>query len=137
MQRANINDRGSIERIYPRAVFEREAQANTRAKASVLYGVRIHSTPDESGAFQLIRASHHVGEDERQAASLFICPFAQEPPFAERGNDYGAVEPRPATGVGVHGDYDAFIDKIIETARTARLDAAPGRDDARLQGLRQ
>jgi hypothetical protein len=136
MKAANINDRASIERIYPRAVFEREAQANTRAKASVLYGVRIHSMPDESGAFQLIRASHHVGEDERQSGSVFLCPFAQETPFVERGNDYGAVTQRRDAGV-VRGDYDGFVDKIIETARSVRLDETPGRGDMRLQGLRQ
>jgi hypothetical protein len=136
MKAANINDRASIEQIYPRAVFEREAQANTRAKASVIYGVRIHSMPDESGAFQLIRASHHVGEDERQSGSVFLCPFAQEVAYVEQGNDDGAVEPRRDAGI-VRGDYDAFVDKIIDTARTARLDEAPGRGDMRLQGLRQ
>lgn len=120
MQCANANDRATIERIYPPAVFAREAQANTRAKASVLYGVRIQSAPDTTGDFQLVRASHHVGEDESAANSLFLCPFAQA---TERG--------------GAAGDYDAFIDRIIAAARTARFDRSPGRDDARLQGLRQ
>lgn len=137
MQRANIHDRESIERIYPRAVFEREAQNNTRAKATVLYGVRIHSVPDGGGAFQLTRASHHVGEDESAANSLFLCPFAHETAFAERRDDYGAVDERQNALAGVRGDYDAFIDKIIATARTARFDRAPGRGDVRLRGLRQ
>ncbi len=41
LPRANLHDRSSIERIYPRAVFERDANANARAKASVLSGVHI------------------------------------------------------------------------------------------------
>jgi hypothetical protein len=137
MQRANIHDRSSIEQIYPHAVYESESQANTRAKVSVLNGVRITSAADSSGAFNLTRASHHVGEQEQAHDSVFLCPFALETSFAARRDAYGAYAERQNARAGVRGEYEAFIDKIIATARTARLERPTGRGDARLRGPRQ
>lgn len=133
MQPANVNDRASVERIYPRAVFERDANANMRAKASVLCGVHITSTPDASGAFELARAARHAGEQDSGDAAIFLCPFAQE---TGHGRDYPATATPPA-GDGERAPYDAFIDKIIATARHAQLPPATGRGDVRLKGLRQ
>src|SRR5579864_7237156 len=113
MQRANINDRGSIERIYPRAVFAREANANMRAKASVLSGVQIGSAPDASGHFELTRASRHAGEEPLQGGAIFLCPFAQR---TARGADYPATA-APPSGAQPRDAYDAFIDEIMATAR--------------------
>jgi hypothetical protein len=125
MQRANINDRGSIERIYPRAVFLREANANMRAKASVLTGVQIASSPDAKGDFELTRASRHAGEQASPGGAIFLCPFGQSV----------TVE---APSSAVAGDpYDAFIDQVIATAREAKFPEPTGRDDVRLRGLRQ
>jgi hypothetical protein len=136
MERANIHDRGCIERIYPRAVFEQEALSNTRGKASVLHGVRIYSAPDGSGAFDLARAAHQVGEDERSTNSVFLCPFAHQRTALDAGGRGGNADRLNALA-GVRDDYDAFIDKIIATARRVRFDPAPGRGDPRLRGLRQ
>jgi hypothetical protein len=136
MQRANIRDRGSIERIYPRAVFENEANANVRAKASVLNGVTISSAVDGGGGFDLARASRHVGEQEAESGAIFICPFAQKKGAAAFAGD----DPRRGDGGGARqpaDPYAEFIDKVIAAAQEARIDPSPGPGDSRLRGLRQ
>jgi hypothetical protein len=133
MHRADINDRESIERIYPRAVFAREANANMRAKASVLSGVQIASAPDGQGHFELTRASRHAGEDRSSAGAIFLCPFAQR-------SGHGADDPAaaaPPSGERPRDAYDAFIDEVIAKARGARFPEPTGRHDPRLRGLRQ
>ncbi len=133
MRRANIHDRGTIESIYPRAVFQQEANANARAKASVLSGVRITSAPDAEGAFDLARASRHTGEAEASDGAIFLSPIAQD---TAHGAEYPvAADSHEATGGG--DPYSAFIDKIIATARDAPIAPSPGRGDVRLRGLRQ
>lgn len=118
MQRANINDRDSIERVYPRAIFDNEVNANMRAQASVLSGVSILSQPDAAGAFDLARTSRHVGEQaDAGGGTVFLCPFASAP--------------------GDRDAYEVFVDRIIATARATHIDPTPGPGDARLRGLRQ
>ncbi len=134
--RANLRDRASIERIYPRAVFERDANANARAKASVLSGVHISSAPDESCEFDLTRASRHVGEADTPGGAIFLCPFAQARDGG-RGDEYPAAAGSSAAQGPKRSAYDLFIDRIIETARDARFDPSPGPGDARLRGARQ
>jgi hypothetical protein len=124
MQRPNVNDRGTVERIYPRAVFQQEANANMRGNASVLSGVRIVSAADESGAFDLVRASRHAGESDSSDGAIFLPPAA---PGAAPGS------PAPAWDDA----YARFIDKIIATAARAEFAPSPGPGDARLRGLRQ
>lgn len=124
MQRPNINDRGTVERIYPRAVFQQEANANARGNASVLSGVRIVSAADESGAFDLVRASRHAGESDPSDGAIFLPPAV---PGAAPGS------PAPAWDDA----YRRFIDKIIATAARAAFAPSPGPGDARLRGLRQ
>jgi hypothetical protein len=114
--RANIRDRAGLERFYPRADFETEAQANRRGDAAVLKGLRIDSMPDENGAFDVVRAARQIGEADNPANSLFLCPYAQ----GDRALDYGG-----------------FLDKIIAAAESAQLDRSPGPGDARLRGPRQ
>ena len=130
MRRANIRDRASIERIYPRAVFDAEGKANLRAMASVLNGVSIASAIAEDGAFDLVRASRHVGEQDSEGGAIFLCPFAQKQPAGAGKGDEGASPPPD-------DPYAVFIDKIIATARDAPLDPSPGPGDARLRGARQ
>jgi hypothetical protein len=117
MSNANINDRASIERIYPRAVFLRESNANMRAKASMLRGLRILVGPDGAGRFELVRALHRAGEPE-SGADVFLCPVATAPSEA-------AADP-----------YDAFLDRVIATARAAQRSYDAGRGEARRKGLR-
>jgi hypothetical protein len=127
MSHANINDPASIERIYPRAVFMREANANIRAKTSVLHGLRILSPPDAAGDFELVRAARHAGESDQGAGAVFLCPFA-------RAASDSAV---PAAATREADPYDDFIARVLDTARTAHLPEPTGRGDPRLKGLRQ
>lgn len=124
MQRPNINRRDTVERIYPAAVFRQEANANARANASVLSGVRIASAADETGAFDLVRASRHAGESDPSDGAIFLSPVAQE---AKPGS--AAPEWEDA--------YARFIDEIIAAAASAEFAPSPGPGDARLRGLRQ
>jgi hypothetical protein len=117
MSNANINDRGTIERIYPRAVFLRESTANRRAKASVLHGVRILAGADAAGRFELVRAARRAGEPETGSGGVFLCPLA--------------------ASVGETADpYDAFLDRVIATARAVQPADATARDDPRRHGAR-
>lgn len=126
MARANINDRGSIERVYPADAFAVDAADNDKQPGNqLLHGVRIVSAPDAQGAFELERASRQVGE---AGGALFLAPFRRS-----MGHDFASRAPDPAAG------YDAFIEEIIAAAPCFgfREEASPGQGDARLQGLRQ
>ena len=122
---ANINDRGSIARIYPPDAFARDAAGNDRQPIEILNGVRIASAPDADGNFALERASHHAGEAPN---ALFLATFHRRT-AGERGGD----GPDPRRG------YEAFIDEIIDAAQRHgyRADESPGPDDPRLRGARQ
>jgi hypothetical protein len=120
MSNANINDRGTIERIYPRAVFLHESNANARAKASVLHGVRILAGADAAGRFELVRAARRAGEPETGSSGVFLCPLAAASPQAG-----GPADP-----------YDAFLDRVIATARAAQHPDAAARDDPQRKGSR-
>ena len=117
MSNANINDRGTLERIYPRAVFLRESTSNARAKASVLHGVRILAGADAAGRIELVRAARRAGEAETASGGVFLCPYAA-----------------PSAAAGETADpYDAFLDRVIATAQ--HPDADP-RDDPRRRDSR-
>lgn len=120
MSNANINDRGTIERIYPRAVFLRECNANARAKASVLHGLRILAGADAAGRVELVRAARRAGEPETASRGVFLCPLSAA--SAEAG---GTTDP-----------YDAFLDRVIATARAAQHPDAAAHDDPRREGSR-
>jgi hypothetical protein len=140
MPEANINDRASIEAIYPREVFRSDAARNSDAKAAVLHGVSIASEVSEGGAFALQRASRHVGEGDPLGDTLFLAPFL--------GDAYAAMEQTPAYGAtkekarGLEkvdrqdADYDAFIERVIAAASQARFKEAIGRHEERLRGFR-
>jgi len=114
MSKVNANDRGTLERAYPRDAFASDAARN-EAPNAVQYGVRVGSAPDESGCFELERANRHAGEPET--------PYFLVPALA------------PASG----RDYAQFLDDIIAAAKRFgfRVDESPGFGDARLRGLRQ
>src|SRR3712207_4919120 len=123
MNSANVNDRASIERLYPREAFEADAARNALPKADVLHGVRIASEAAEDGAFDLKRASQQVGENDPLGDTLFLAPFPAEAQGALRQTPaYGAAEETPgalAKAGAKRPDYDAFVDRIAETARRA------------------
>lgn len=122
---ANINDRRSIERVYPPDAFARDAAENDRHRVELLKGVRIASAPDESGNFALEPATQYAGE---VPGTPFLAPFHRR--TAEECAD---DDPDPRHG------YDAFIDDIIEAAHRHgyRPEESPGPGDRRLRGLRQ
>lgn len=125
MSQANINDRGSIERIYPTDAFARDAAENDRARIEILRGVRVASAPDGDGNFALDPASHYAGE---APSAVFLAPFHRR-----TANEDATDDPAARDG------YDAFIDEIIDAARRHgyRADESPGPGDPRLHGLRQ
>ena len=122
---ANINDRRSIERVYPPDAFARDAAENDRPRIEILKGVRVASAPDGDGNFALERASHYAGE---APSALFLAPFHRR-----TAKEYAGYDPDPRHG------YDAFIDEIIDAARQNGYRAAesPGPGDPRLRGARQ
>jgi hypothetical protein len=127
MSKASINDRASIEEIYPADVFAADAAANDRPEAETLRGVRITSAPDEAGCFAVERAAHHAGEAPTGTA-IFLAPFHRAAP-----TEHAESNPDP------RGGYNAFLDEIIATARRQgyRAVTSPGPGDPRLRGLRQ
>ncbi|HZB94145.1 MAG TPA: hypothetical protein VE397_22030, partial [Stellaceae bacterium] len=130
MCNADINDPSSIERIYPRAVFLREAHANARAKASVLRGLRILAAPDAAGKFELVRAARHAGEADSPGGAVFLCPFAQAA-ISSAAQYPAAAGPPPAAPPEAADPYLAFLDRVIATARSAPVPEPTGSGDPR------
>ena len=56
MHKANVNDRASVEAIYPQVAFDEDAGRNALADAPVVHGLRIDSAPDPQGWFALAHA---------------------------------------------------------------------------------
>jgi hypothetical protein len=125
LPRANVNDRRSIERLYPPDAFARDAAENDRPGIAILRGVRIAAAPDADGNFPLEPAARHAGE---MPAAPFLAPFRRRAASENAGAD---PDPRRL--------YDAFLDDIIAAARRYgyRAEASPGPGDPRLCGPRQ
>lgn len=138
MPEANINDRHSVERLYPRADFERDAGENSDPKATVYRGLRILSSVADGGAFRAERGSRHVAESDPQGDTVFLVPFpmrSEAPPA--QVSTYGGMAQggdAPAGDQRAH-DYRTFIDRIIEAAKTAEFKPAMGRHETRLRGF--
>ena len=122
---ANIHDRASIERVYSREDYARDASENERRKPGVLKGVQITAAPDENGNFVLSPASQQVGE---VSGAVFLAPFHRV-----AAEEHAAADPDPGHG------YEAFLDDIIAAAQRQgyRAETSPGPGDQRLRGLRQ
>lgn len=137
MHRANVNDRGSVEALYTRAAFEEDAAKNALADTAVVYGLRIESAPDAEGWFRLVRTRHHTGELTTVADAVFLHP--EEPHLAAPllGSDPDGTAQNPdAMPEKRRLEYAAFIDRVIETARTADFADPIGRNEPRLEGFR-
>ncbi len=123
MGEANVNDRASVERLYPREDFERDAGENSEAKATVYRGLRIVSAVDVEGKFTAERASRHVGESDPEADTIFVAPFLTYAYASLRQSDvYGGPEERsdsPVPSARKGEDYAAFIDRLIQAAKSA------------------
>jgi hypothetical protein len=135
--KANIHDRGSIERVYPEEAFAFEAGGNSRAKATVHKGVRIVSAVDATGEFEIEPGSRHVSERDGPDQVIFLSPDLVSSADALVGGGYGTTIERES-GPQAHkaADYVAFIDRIIEAAKQANFRPAPSGDE-RLRGPRQ
>lgn len=137
MGRANVNDRASIEAVYPREAFEADAAQNARDKAAVLHGVAIASEVSESGAFALQRTRRHVGENDPLGDTLFLAPFLAEGGAAEPGPYSGGAPGEPSTAEPTRRveAYARFIDSVVEAARRAAFKEPIGRHEERLRGF--
>lgn len=136
MTTAHVDDRASLERIYPRQAFDHDARENARADVSVLHGVRILSAPDASGVFGLARARQHVGEADPEGDTVFLAPALAEPQAGSgvgdgRTHEAGGAEPVRPTGYG----YDKFLEAVLRAARGARFKRPIGKGEERLRGF--
>ena len=137
MPRVTLSDRASIEKVYPRAEFEREAAMNSDVKTEVLRGVVVLSGSAEDGSFELDRASRHVGEIGPSGESVFLYPSLgdAEAGFGDKRPGYG---PQPGKDVAARApDYEAFLARVARTAGELRRRDPVGQGDERLKGLRQ
>ena len=137
MSRANLNDRTSVEAVYPREAFEEDAGRNSRDKGEIVYGVRIDSVPDAQGYFSLVRAGRHVGELKGSAEAVFIP--ANQPHLSESSES--RLGPEVPQGLDDaqrirQQEYDAFVERILDAVRTATIPEPIGFEDARLKGFR-
>lgn len=117
--KANVNDRASIEGIYPPDTFQQDATRNSVGDASVLRGLRVMSQPDETGAFDIVAVKRQVGERDPEGDTVFV------PAFLKGGID--------APGQKA-SDYTAYIDQVLEVARSVDFKVPIGQD-RRLAGF--
>ena len=97
MPEANVHDRLTIERIYPRDAFDRDTRMNAETKTEVLHGLRITSSPDANGVFSLARTSRHVAEQNPEGDVVFVSPHRYQSDDAlMQGPDYGGPEEKGA-----------------------------------------
>jgi hypothetical protein len=135
MQSARIDDRGSIEAIYPPAAFDADAARNAVGDADILHGLRIEAAPDAEGWFIFSHSRQHAGEAKDPTEALFLFPdgehllaAAASSLRAEDGTTAGPDERREA--------YMRFIDRVIEAVRAADFKKPIGRGEGRLEGFR-
>ena len=137
MASARLDDRDSLYAAYPRAQFERDAAGNADVKTEVLSGVVLLSAPDTAGRFELDRANRHVGEIASSGDTVFLYPILGDAQGGLAGTRPGYGNEEPGRGVKAAPDYEAFLDRVTDAARSLTPRQSPGRGDARLQGERQ
>lgn len=139
MPEANIGDRSSVERLYPRETFDRDAGENSDAKATVHRGVRIVSGADANGRFSAEQGLRHVGESDPEGDTIFLVPFLMQSsaPFQQTDTYSAPAETGDALAVSERKDqdYQAFIDRVVEAVKAAEFKPAVGRNDDRLRGF--
>ncbi|WP_207455926.1 hypothetical protein [Azospirillum sp. SYSU D00513] len=135
MEKANVNDLSSLERVYPRDAYEEEARRNAQDKNTVHHGLKILSAPDGEGNFDVMRANRHVGEVPAPTHSLFVCPFlpaAEQEQFTQDRN-YGGPIQKPEGTENRTDPYQAFLAQVVATAKSA--DFPPTDGEERLKGF--
>lgn len=133
MGAANVNDRSTIEAIYPRQAFEADAARNSLANATVLHGLLIVSEVSASGAFDLQRAKRQVGEGDPLGDTLFLAPFPRNA-YAQQNPGYGAPGEQPDRPG--QEDYGAFLERVLAAVAQAAFKEPIGRHEKRLRGFR-
>ena len=138
MGQANIHDRLTIERIYPREAFDRDSRLNSDVKTDTLHGVKIASKLDAGGNFRLARASRHVAEQNPEGDVVFVFPHSYRGEDSlMQGRDYGGPEERGrlSTEGCESSAYDRFVARVIEAAQSADFKPEIGFNESRLEGF--
>jgi hypothetical protein len=130
---ANIQRRDSIARVYPPDAFASDATHNGQVTNAIVLGVRVLSAPNVDGDFVFERSSQHIGE---AATPTFLIPHRRE---KARPNTGGDRPPAKAALPDPRDEYVEFLDDIVNAAQRCgfELEKSPGRNEPRLQGLRQ
>jgi hypothetical protein len=100
---ANINDRSSVERVYPFERFRQDANRNSLPNTLVLHGLTIVSPPGPDGGFHLHPAERQSGERDTSRDVVFL-------PATGCSGDLAADQ----------ADYAAFITRAIEAAPSVK-----------------
>ena len=139
MAQANVHDRLTIERLYPRDAFDRDSRKNAHVKTEILHGVRVMSAPDANGDFSLARGSRHVAEQNPEGDAIFVFPHHYQGDDAlMQGPDYGGPEEKSDASRGDQDSgtaYDMFINRVIASARSADFKSSIGFHESRLEGF--
>jgi hypothetical protein len=137
MQSVNINQRETLESYYPLDSFVHDANQNARGKTAVMHGLRILSAPDGEGAFKITKAQHNVAEDASHEDTLFLYSVRDDDNnwFDREEADASKAVHAKEHPVDVSELYRGFIDRVIETARTAKFQSNIGRGEPRLKGF--
>jgi hypothetical protein len=137
MQSVNINQRETLESYYPLDSFVHDANQNARGKTAVMHGLRILSAPDGEGAFNVTKAQHNVAEDASHEDTLFLYSVRDDDNnwFDKEEVDASKAVHAKEHPVDVSELYRGFIDRVIETARTAKFQSNIGRGEPRLKGF--
>ena len=113
MPEANIHDRLTIERIYPRDAFDRDTRRNAKPRPRFCTASESTSSPDANGVFSLARTSRHVAEQNPEGDVVFVFPHRYQGDDAlMQGPDYGGPEEKGAAARAsqdANAAYDTFI----------------------------
>ena len=132
---ANVNERASIERIYPLSAFDQDAGENSSGSSPRRCGVKVETVPDSVGAFRMARTSQALTGSTDAPGTAFLCPYMGRAYglFVISGGARGAVEERGDIFTDHLDEYAAFLDTLVLTAR--RLPRAPYLDPSRLADI--
>jgi hypothetical protein len=132
---ANLNERISIERLYPLSAFDQDAGENSSGSSPRRCGVRVESVPDAAGAFRMVRTSQALTGSTDTPGTAFVCPYMGRAYglFMIKGGARGAVEERGDIFADHIDEYTAFLDTLVLTARQLR--PAPYLDPRRLADI--
>jgi hypothetical protein len=132
---ANLNERTSIERIYPLAAFDQDAGENSSGSSPRRCGVKVESVPDAGGGFRMVRAAQALTGLVDTPGTAFLCPYMGRAYglFMIKGGGRGAVEEHGDIFADHLDEYTAFLEALVQTAR--RMPPAHQLDRSRLADI--